>query len=53
MEDAYDLIEIDCSKALLVGGVYCLQETLLFGVAFADPNVAAHSFMPALAIRLL
>ena len=50
MEDAYDLVEVDCGEALLVGRVYRLQEALLFGVAFADPEGPAHSFVPALAI---
>lgn len=53
MEDADYLVEVDCSKALLVGWIDRLQEALLFRVAFADPKRPAHSFVPALAVGLL
>ena len=53
MEDADYLVEVDCGEAFLVGWVYRLQEALLFGVAFADPEGLAHCFVSALAIGLL
>lgn len=53
MEDADYLVEVDCSKAFLVGWVDRLQEALLFWVTFADSEGSTHSYMSAFAARFL